>query len=226
MEHLRSDLAGEKSEVPQEYDVLYSEAAIRTDRKVDVPFTTQKFVILAAQAGSFYKAARSLGVDPSVVARSINRLERELRVRLFDRTRQRFSVTHAGASFVREIIEAVIVIDRKSQKPLHRQIYDAFRSAILEGRLRPRQRVPSTRTLALELGMSRFPVISAYSQLLSEGYFESRVGSGTVVCSFPWPRTYISVIGKYVSWRSFPNTNKSLRGCCSSHALTVRFCFA
>lgn len=85
---------------------------MRTDRKVDVPLRTQQFVILAAQAGSFHKAARFLGVDPSVVVRSINRLERELGVKLFDRTRQRFSVTPAGAPFVREIIEAVAHVER------------------------------------------------------------------------------------------------------------------
>ena len=41
--------------------------------------------------------------------------------------------------------------------------------------------MPSTRVLALELGISRIPVLSAYAQLLAEGYFESRVGSGTIV---------------------------------------------
>ncbi|MGC2164302.1 MAG: LysR family transcriptional regulator [Silvibacterium sp.] len=85
---------------------------MRTDRKVDVPFRTQQFVILAAQAGSFHKAARALGVDPSSIVRSINRLERDLGVKIFERTRQRFTVTNAGASFVREIIEAVAHVER------------------------------------------------------------------------------------------------------------------
>ncbi len=77
----------------------------------------------------------------------------------------------------------LIAIDRKAQKPLHKQIYDAYRLAIVNGHLRPGQRVPSTRVLSFELGVSRFPVLDAYSQLLAEGYFESRVGAGTVVCS-------------------------------------------
>ncbi|MBV8629432.1 MAG: PLP-dependent aminotransferase family protein [Silvibacterium sp.] len=77
----------------------------------------------------------------------------------------------------------VIAIDRKAPKPLHRQIYDAYRTAIIEGSLRPRQRVLSTRALAAELGVSRLPVLNAYGQLLAEGYFESRVGAGTVVSS-------------------------------------------
>ncbi len=78
-------------------------------------------------------------------------------------------------------IVPMIAVDRKAPEALHRQIYDAYRTAILERRLRPGQRIPSTRSLALELGVSRFPVLNAYAQLLAEGYFESRVGAGTVV---------------------------------------------
>jgi GntR family transcriptional regulator / MocR family aminotransferase len=77
----------------------------------------------------------------------------------------------------------MITVDRKAPKPLHRQIYDAYRAAIVNGSLRPGQRVPSTRVLAVELGVSRLPVLNAYAQLLAEGYFESRVGAGTVVSS-------------------------------------------
>src|SRR5438309_1314991 len=75
----------------------------------------------------------------------------------------------------------IVAIDRTSSMPLHRQIYDGFRSGILEGRLRPGQRIPSTRVLAAEIRVSRFPVLNAYAQLLAEGYLESRVGAGTLV---------------------------------------------
>src|SRR4029077_3275921 len=75
----------------------------------------------------------------------------------------------------------MITINRKAPKSLHRQIYDSYRTAVLDGSLRPGQRIPSTRVLASELGVSRFPVLNAYAQLLAEGYFESRVGAGTVV---------------------------------------------
>src|SRR5277367_5398904 len=78
-------------------------------------------------------------------------------------------------------ISPVIAIDRDSKRPLPRQVYDGFRAAILRGELRPGQRVPSSRELATELRISRFPVLDAYAQLLAEGYFESRVGSGTFV---------------------------------------------
>lgn len=77
----------------------------------------------------------------------------------------------------------IIQIDRRAREPLHRQIYNAYRTAIVERALRPRERVPSTRTLASELGVSRIPVLNAYAQLLAEGYFEAHVGAGTVVSS-------------------------------------------
>ncbi|MGC1223836.1 MAG: GntR family transcriptional regulator, partial [Candidatus Sulfotelmatobacter sp.] len=78
-------------------------------------------------------------------------------------------------------ISPIIVIDRRAPQALHRQIYDAYRAAIVDRSLRAGQRVPSTRVQALELGISRIPVLTAYAQLLAEGYFESRVGAGTVV---------------------------------------------
>src|SRR3954449_5213070 len=72
-------------------------------------------------------------------------------------------------------------IDRSSATPIHRQIYEALRRAVLDGRLRPGQRIPSTRALAVELAVSRLPVLTAYDQLLHERYLEGRVGSGTFV---------------------------------------------
>src|SRR5215469_454585 len=76
----------------------------------------------------------------------------------------------------------VIAVDRNAAKPLHKQIYDAYRAMIFEGNVSPGQRVPSTRALAIELKISRIPVLTAYAQLLAEGYFESRTGAGTFVC--------------------------------------------
>jgi GntR family transcriptional regulator/MocR family aminotransferase len=74
-------------------------------------------------------------------------------------------------------------VDRGAGDPLHKQIYDGFRSAILRGELRPAERIPSSRELAAQLRVSRFPVLNAYAQLLAEGYFESEVGAGTFVSS-------------------------------------------
>jgi GntR family transcriptional regulator/MocR family aminotransferase len=75
----------------------------------------------------------------------------------------------------------VLTVERGAAAPLHKQIYDGFRAAILRGDLRPAQRIPSSRELAAELHVSRFPVLNAYAQLLAEGYFESQVGAGTFV---------------------------------------------
>ncbi len=64
----------------------------------------------------------------------------------------------------------VISINRKSSSPLHRQIYNAFRDLITSGNLRPSQQLPSTRSLASELMVSRIPILIAYGQLVAEGY--------------------------------------------------------
>jgi len=72
-------------------------------------------------------------------------------------------------------------VDRAIDVPIHRQVREGLRRAILEGLLRPGQRIPSTRSLAADLGISRLPVLSAYEQLLHEGYLIGRTGSGTFV---------------------------------------------
>jgi GntR family transcriptional regulator / MocR family aminotransferase len=80
-----------------------------------------------------------------------------------------------------QALSPVIVIDRSSSVPLHKQVYDGYRAGILRGDLRPGQAVTSTRELAVELGLSRFPVLHAYAQLAAEGYFEASTGSGTFI---------------------------------------------
>src|SRR5215813_15091141 len=74
-----------------------------------------------------------------------------------------------------------IPFERTSGRPFYKQIYDGYRAAILSGRLQPGQRLPSTRALAVELKISRLPVINAYEQLLHEGYIEGKPGAGTFV---------------------------------------------
>ena len=75
----------------------------------------------------------------------------------------------------------VVAIDRTSSKPLYKQLYEGYRDAIVERRLSGGQRLPSTRSLAAELQISRIPVLGAFEQLLAEGYFETRPGAGTFV---------------------------------------------
>ncbi len=74
-----------------------------------------------------------------------------------------------------------IALGPRANSPLYLQLYEWFRGAIIAGQMRPRQRVPATRTLAAELKISRITVLNAYEQLLAEGYFEARVGAGTCV---------------------------------------------
>ncbi|MEU6373909.1 PLP-dependent aminotransferase family protein [Streptomyces sp. NPDC046909] len=61
----------------------------------------------------------------------------------------------------------------------------ALRDAVRDGRLAPGARLPATRRLAAELGVSRGTVKSAYDQLVAEGYLTARQGSGTEVASLP-----------------------------------------
>jgi GntR family transcriptional regulator / MocR family aminotransferase len=74
-----------------------------------------------------------------------------------------------------------IALDSRKTIPIYRQLYEWFQNAIVDGQLRPGQRVPSTRNLAAELSISRIPVSSAYEQLHAEGYLEAFVGAGTCV---------------------------------------------
>jgi GntR family transcriptional regulator/MocR family aminotransferase len=87
-----------------------------------------------------------------------------------------------------------IALDFRTRIPMYRQLYEWFRKSILNGQMRPGQRVPSTRSLANELNISRIPVLNAYEQLLAEGYVETFVGAGTCVAASipddaPRPRT-------------------------------------
>lgn len=72
-------------------------------------------------------------------------------------------------------------LDTSGAEPLYRQIYTRFRGAIAEGMLRPGDRIPAARALALELGLARGTVESAYALLTAEGYVEARGQAGTVV---------------------------------------------
>jgi GntR family transcriptional regulator / MocR family aminotransferase len=74
-----------------------------------------------------------------------------------------------------------VALDAAGSTPMYDQLSEWFRRAIVDGRLRPGQRVPSTRSLAKELKISRVPVLSAYEQLYAEGYLETFVGAGTCV---------------------------------------------
>lgn len=75
----------------------------------------------------------------------------------------------------------ILHIDPAAPQPLHQQLYQGLRDAILHGQLAAGARLPSTRELARALGLARNTVLNAYEQLLAEGYLEGRTGSGTYV---------------------------------------------
>ncbi len=76
-----------------------------------------------------------------------------------------------------------ISLSRNSPQTLPLQLTNSLRAAVREGRLGPGDRLPASRTMAAELGVSRNIVTACYEQLVSEGYFTSRVGRGTFVVS-------------------------------------------
>ncbi|MGF1492575.1 MAG: PLP-dependent aminotransferase family protein [Microcoleaceae cyanobacterium] len=80
-------------------------------------------------------------------------------------------------------MDLVISLDRTASTPLYQQLAERLRQAVLQGRLKPCQKLPPSRVLAKSLEISRATVTQSYEQLLSEGYLETRCGSGTFVCS-------------------------------------------
>lgn len=83
-----------------------------------------------------------------------------------------------------------IGLDRSSRQPLATQLTDQLREAIREGRLRAGARLPSSRALADQLGLSRNTVLRAYETLVAEGLAESRTASGVFVTQEPLRRSY------------------------------------
>src|SRR5437660_11909718 len=77
--------------------------------------------------------------------------------------------------------ELLVRLDRSAREPLRTQLEASLREAIRAGRLRAGERLPSSRELARELGISRGMVQECYGQLLAEGYLTSRTGSATRV---------------------------------------------
>lgn len=74
-----------------------------------------------------------------------------------------------------------ISLDPALPDPLFRQLYAELRQGILAGRLRPGDRMPASRAMAEEYGLSRNTILAAFDQLSSEGYLVTRGGSGTFV---------------------------------------------
>ena len=83
--------------------------------------------------------------------------------------------------------ELLLRLDRDGGQPLRTQLETRLREAVRSGRLPGGERLPSSRELARELGVSRGLVQECYSQLLSEGYLTSQAGSATRVALGAFP---------------------------------------
>lgn len=92
--------------------------------------------------------------------------------------------TRSGANMAmryREVLPITIRLDRDGCQPLSRQIAEQVADAVESGRFARGSRLPSTRTLAHVLGVSRAIVVTAYELLFERGIIEGRLGSGTYV---------------------------------------------
>jgi GntR family transcriptional regulator/MocR family aminotransferase len=92
-----------------------------------------------------------------------------------------------------ELSFAGIKINKDSVTPLYIQVYEQFRQMILARRLRPGDRLPATRNLATDLGVSRTIITQGFEQLILEGYLIGKTGSGTFVASV-LPDSLISAV--------------------------------
>jgi GntR family transcriptional regulator/MocR family aminotransferase len=82
---------------------------------------------------------------------------------------------------LRDALSGFIDLARSAADPLHLQIARQIKAAVLSGKLSPRSRIPSSRLLAEDLGVSRNTVITALDQLKAEGYLDSAPGSAVRV---------------------------------------------
>src|SRR6202142_4388341 len=74
-------------------------------------------------------------------------------------------------------------LQSKSHIPLYVQLRDQLRSLVYSGELRPGDRIPASRELAVQLGVHRTTVANAYADLESEGLIRGFVGRGTYICA-------------------------------------------
>src|SRR5438132_12324151 len=86
----------------------------------------------------------------------------------------------------------MVRLNHAATEPLHQQLYRQIRDELISGTFNnDSSRLPSSRTLASDLGISRFTVNLAFSRLHAEGYLQSKIGSGTFVAE-PLPETFLS----------------------------------
>ncbi|MEU8245975.1 PLP-dependent aminotransferase family protein [Nonomuraea sp. NPDC048916] len=90
---------------------------------------------------------------------------------------------------MRSLVDLPVSLSRRSAVPLSTQLAGWLREAMLAGTLAPGERLPSSRGLAAQLGVSRTVITEAFQQLYAEGWLEGRHGSGTFVACLETPRS-------------------------------------
>src|SRR5258705_10891763 len=86
----------------------------------------------------------------------------------------------------------MVRLDRAAAEPLHQQLYRQIRDELASGSFNNNSsRLPSSRALATDFGVSRFTVNLALSRLHAEGYLQAKIGSGTFI-SEALPETFLS----------------------------------
>jgi len=110
---------------------------------------------------------------------------------------------------------------REPETPVYRWIYAALRTEILEGRLRPGSRLPSSRDLASQYRLSRGTIVTAFEQLKSEGYIEGTIGSGSYV-SKVLPEHLLNVTTARAELHTFRNGTRRTQRNLSEYARRLR----
>ena len=104
----------------------------------------------------------------------------------------------------------MVQLDRTAAEPLHEQLYRQIRDELRSGSFNESaSRLPSSRSLAADLGISRITVNLAFSKLYAEGYLRSKVGSGTFV-AHPLPETFLTA-DKFAAGRISHGGSKPFR---------------
>src|SRR6266480_2032983 len=104
----------------------------------------------------------------------------------------------------------MIRLDRTATEPLHEQLYRQIRDELKSGTFTDcASRLPSSRVLAVDLGISRLTVNLAFSKLHAEGYLRSKAGSGTFVAN-PLPESFLTA-NKFATERIRRSGSKTYR---------------
>jgi GntR family transcriptional regulator/MocR family aminotransferase len=113
------------------------------------------------------------------------------------------------------LLTEIARLRRQDKLPLYRQLYEALRHAIVDGKLTAGSRLPSSRDLRMQLALSRNTVTAALNQLSVEGYLASHVGRGTFVT-----QRALKTVPRRRSAQASQSTKLSQRG----HQLLTSFC--